>query len=169
MANFNRNTWTRTICNGVKKPRKKKRGLEGEDALRATLCTFMDIIDLPYYSIPNGTHKASKILQWIFKVTGLKRGVPDLHIPKAVEGEIKEYNTTGLEWEILAYSVYVEVKLPGEEPEPHQLEWHEKLTELGHRVYVIHSLDELIEMIKECWPEYEKKILISSGKIVIAQ
>lgn len=43
---------------------------------------------------------------------------------------------------------FVELKAPGEEPEPHQLREHDRLRALGFTVLVVDSIDE----IEKRWP-----------------
>jgi hypothetical protein len=128
------------------KPTKQGRGLYGEDLLQSMVCDILDICKLTYYSIPNGTNK-SKFLQWLFKKTGLKAGVPDLHIPvpvinKGLYDGVYEHHGS-----------FVEVKLPKGYVSGSQKEWHNKLKELGHLVVIIRSIDELIDFIKAAYPE----------------
>ena len=49
-------------------------------------------------------------------------------------------------------TVYVELKAPGEKPEPHQEREHQRLRERGHRVYVIDSLEGVRQLLEELKP-----------------
>jgi len=44
---------------------------------------------------------------------------------------------------------FVELKQKGEKPEPIQLVWHDRLRQLGYRVYVIDDRDGVIDFIRE--------------------
>lgn len=46
-------------------------------------------------------------------------------------------------------TVYVELKAPGQKPDPHQLREHERLRSRGHKVYVIDSLEGVKQLLKE--------------------
>ncbi len=46
-------------------------------------------------------------------------------------------------------TVFVELKAPGKKPEPHQEREHERLRKLGHRVYVIDSLEGVKQLLEE--------------------
>ena len=46
-------------------------------------------------------------------------------------------------------TVFVEMKAPGKKPEPHQEREHERLRKLGHRVYVIDSLEGVKQLLEE--------------------
>lgn len=124
------------------KPTKKGKGLCGEDLLQFAIVSVLDMAEIVYYSIPNGVNK-SKFIAWLFKMTGLKKGVPDLHLPeplRTVDGTL--YN-----------SVYFEVKLPGKYASAEQKNWHRKLRECGHMVEVVYSLDDLFDWLEENRPE----------------
>ncbi len=122
--------------------------LSGEDALQRDMCKLMDIIKLPYYSIPNGGYRLSATSARRMKMTGLKAGVPDIHIPVATE---------------VYHSLYIEVKLPYNKPTKIQKQWHETLRKLGHRVEVVKSMEELFALLSKCYPSYMRKVKF--GKI----
>lgn len=124
--------------------------LQGENALQAEFCKILDLFKIRYYSIPNGINIRNFYTQWIFKVTGRKRGVPDLHIPKPifVDDQIKYL------------SLYIETKLPKQYPDKDQKEWHEYLRSEGHFVAVVKSTKELIELLKQLYPNNFKNVKI---------
>ena len=49
-------------------------------------------------------------------------------------------------------TVYVELKAPGEKPEPHQEREHQRLRDRGHKVYVIDSLEGVKQLLEELKP-----------------
>lgn len=46
-------------------------------------------------------------------------------------------------------TIYVELKRPGEKPEPLQLKRHRELEARGHKVYVIDNIEEVHRFIQE--------------------
>lgn len=45
-------------------------------------------------------------------------------------------------------TIWVEVKAPGEKPEPHQLREHERMRRMGQRVEVIDSIEGVEELLR---------------------
>lgn len=68
-----------------------------------------------------------------------RRGAPD----RLVMLPFKESLYTGR----LKTTVWVELKAPGVEPEPHQLREHERMRKMGQRVEVIDSLAGVEELL----------------------
>jgi hypothetical protein len=137
----------------MKYPSKKTRRHPGvyinpEDALQIEFCKVLDAMKLLYYSIPNGTYKPSKFVQDLYKKTGLKEGAPDLHIPVHVL-----FNNGDVQYS----SLYIETKTPKGTVSSKQKIFHEDLRVYGHRVEVVRSVDQLIKLMRECYPaQYEK-------------
>jgi hypothetical protein len=171
--NKNRKAWTEFIKGGKKQPaadepkkaKKPPKGIAGEDRLQADICNTLDLFGITYYSVPNGSNKVSDFLRKLFKKTGLKKGVPDLHIPEPIYQKpcvdritVPPGQSTAI---LLFLSLYVEVKMPGKYPDKEQKAWHEKLRKLGHRVEVVRSVDEVISIIKNCYPD---KYMALAGK-----
>lgn len=48
---------------------------------------------------------------------------------------------------VLARTIWVELKAPGEKPEPHQAREHERMRRMGQRVEVIDSIQAIEEML----------------------
>lgn len=129
--------------------------LEGEDLLQAEFCKLLTLVfgEFGFYSIPNGTYKSKRDRQ-IYKATGLKRGVPDLHIPQPI-GVFGANDPA----KPLFLSLYIETKQPGKYAEQKQREWHNELRKRGHRVEIIKDLDALQELICTCYPEQARRVL----------
>jgi len=124
-----------------------------EDILQEKYCKILDLIGLPYYAIPNGANQ-TKAAAIVLKRTGLKRGVPDLHIPVPV------YAPLGLNQapQIKYLTTYIETKTRGKYPPPEQRSWHKRLREEGHRVEVVKSPEQFIELLCILYPTYISKI-----------
>lgn len=83
------------------------------------------------YSIPNGGKRTGAGAVQL-KNSGQRAGMPDLHYPPARGGY---------------FSLYIEVKKPGEDPQPHQVEIHEELRADGHAVFVADTPDQIVELV----------------------
>ena len=46
------------------------------------------------------------------------------------------------------WAYWVELKAPGEEPEPHQVREHERMRRMGQRVEVIDSIEAIEELLR---------------------
>lgn len=86
------------------------------------------------HAIPNGGLR-SKATAARLKATGVKPGVPDLHLPVARQG---------------CHGLYIEMKRRhGGRISPDQLRWMEELTRQGHRCAVCRGWEEAKRVIEE--------------------
>ncbi len=53
------------------------------------------------------------------------------------------------------HTIYVELKKPGEKPEPLQAKRHEQLRDRGHQVYVIDTIEGVHAFIREVKAKYD--------------
>lgn len=111
--------------------------LGSEDEIQASFFEWVDenkerypVLDL-FYAIPNGSNK-SKVLRWVMKLTGLRSGVPDVHLPYP-----RAY--VGVTGTIFYAGLWIEFKRPGERPSSNQKVWILKLKNAKHRVEVCTS------------------------------
>src|SRR4029079_16310022 len=81
------------------------------------------------HAIPNGGARSKRTASRM-KAQGVLRSMPDLCLPVARASFI---------------GLYIEVKLPGEDPTDEQAAMHERLRDRGHRVDVCRSIEEIIE------------------------
>lgn len=126
--------------------------LSGEDKLQAEFCIFLEKVfgEYGFYSVPNGTYK-SKRDRKKFKATGLKSGVPDLHIPSPI---YEPFNGP------LAFlSLYIETKVHGKYASQKQRKWHTALRAEGHLVEIVKEMDALQELICTYYPDQAKKAI----------
>ena len=77
-------------------------------------------------------------VQWIGR-----RGAPD----RLVMLPARTVRVPGGRIEYEDETVWVELKAPGAEPEPHQLREHERMRKLGQRVVVIDSIEGVEELL----------------------
>lgn len=118
-----------------------------EDAIQAYLIEWADNPDNQYlypgldmvYAIPNGSNRG-KVEAWKHKLCGLRSGIPDLHLPVSRKP---------------FFSLYIELKnykafqRKGHSLSDEQNKWIEKLRKQGHRVEVLWSLSEAMQMVRE--------------------
>jgi hypothetical protein len=78
-----------------------------------------------------------------------RRGAPDrlVMLPRRRVEKWSEFQAV-LPYTIQAKTIWVELKAPGVEPEPHQLREHKRMREMGQRVEVIDSLAGVEELFK---------------------
>jgi len=80
------------------------------------------------YHIPNGELRNKPVAAKLKKM-GVRGGIPDLHLPVARFGLLRPY-------ELLAHSLYIELKVKGGRLSPEQKAVQAELRELGHQVEV---------------------------------
>ena len=92
-----------------------------------------------FYAIPNGSYK-SPAARGLFKRTGLKAGVPDVHLP--IRGQMPNLAT------ISGYQIglWIEFKAQKGRMSDSQIEWQTKLRLLGHAVTVCRSWTEAADI-----------------------
>lgn len=117
-----------------------------EDAIQA--CYFewvlheenrllMPELDL-IYAIPNGSNK-SKTERWLHQVTGLRSGVPDVHIAVSRKHFFGFY---------IEFKTWNKFRTKNQGCSESQLEWHERLRKFGHKVDVLVDPIEAINQTK---------------------
>lgn len=84
------------------------------------------------YAIPNGGHR-NKATAAKMKAEGVRRGVPDLHLPVARGG-----------W----HGLYVELKVLPNQPTSEQKSWMERLTKQGYYCQVAYTEEQATELFR---------------------
>lgn len=128
-----------------------------EDQLQKAVAKLLDASGLVWQHSPNeglrtprqGAHA---------KAMGMKPGFPDVVIFNEAypEGDEVDKHMAELRGG-MAIGLAIELKAPdakGKKPKPteSQLQWHDKLRRCGWRVHVCYSTDEVIALLKECYP-----------------
>lgn len=109
-----------------------------ESQLQRSVARYLDLCGLDWCAVPNGG-KRNVITASIMKAEGVKRGVPDILIfNQCLSGSER--------------GLAIELKSGKNKPTEHQLEWHRKLRKCNWRVEVLRSFDEVMSVIKECYP-----------------
>ncbi len=122
--------------------------MKREDALQMAVASLLDASGLTWFHPPNGEHR-NPITGAKLKRMGVKAGMPDVMI---LQGPFKSWGVDS------HYSgLAIELKAPdakGKRPKPraNQLEWHDRLRKCGWRVSVCYSLDEVMGILRECYP-----------------
>lgn len=115
-----------------------------EANLQATFIEWVDLMatKVPelalFYAIPNAA-KRGKMDGWVMKLTGTRRGVPDLHLPVAKQ------RPNGM-WH---FGLWIEMKSIRGVVSVDQRIWHDKLRAAGHRVEICRDVDTAIEVVKD--------------------
>jgi hypothetical protein len=122
--------------------------ITGENLLQKNVCYILSIANLPHFAIPNGSDKKSHAARYVFKVTGLKAGVPDLCIPRA-------FTLNGQ----LYHGMFMELK-NGKKGKlsPFQAEWIELLRKEGYYVALVRDLMQAENILRVAYPEQMRKI-----------
>lgn len=121
---------------------------KSENALQAQICTVLNFVQLPYFSIPNGTYKKSVRTRNIYTNTGLKSGVPDLFICRPFTFRDRPY-----------HGLFIEVKLGDKgKVTANQQAWHDKLLMEGYQVIVVRSIPQLYSVLIHCYPREAGRI-----------
>ena len=114
-----------------------------EHKLQVAVAKLLDASGLLWTAIPNGGNR-NVVTGAMLKAEGVKRGVPDIAIFEAVEvpGAPSWY-----------YALFIELKDgPKGKVSDHQKEWIRRLNENGYRAGVCRSLDEVLTLLRECYP-----------------
>ena len=126
---------------------------QSESQLQKAVAKLLDHTGLDWLHVPNGGSRniveAAKL-----KAHGVKKGAPDIlvfnYFPMPGDdssdrelNEIRGNYNSGLA---------IELKAGKNKPTEAQLDWHEKLRRNGWRVEVCRSLDEVLKVLRECYP-----------------
>ena len=86
------------------------------------------------------------------KAKGMKAGIPDCMIlqPFRKYGDVDGFS--GQAWQTVN-GLALELKVGKNKPTPAQLEWADKLRACSWRVEVCRSMDEVLAVLRECYPE----------------
>ena len=112
---------------------------DSENAIQAAFFKWCGLMERKFpelaliHSIPNGAHK-SHASRYVFKVTGLKSGVPDVSFPVARCG---------------FHGMYIEFKSKTGRISPEQRWWTDKLTEQGFLVLTCRDWETAAQSVEE--------------------
>lgn len=114
-----------------------------EDEIQALFFRFIDTPENQFlfpdlecvYAIPNGSNKA-KAERWLFETTGLRSGVPDIHVPVSRKPYFGYY---------IEFKTWKRFNTKNNGCSENQLIWIERLKKRGNRVDVLWNPFEAIE------------------------
>jgi hypothetical protein len=112
---------------------------DSENAIQAAFFKWCGLMERKFpelaliHSIPNGAHK-SHASRYVFKITGLKSGVPDVSFPVARCG---------------FHGMYIEFKSKTGRISPEQRWWTDKLTEQGFLVLTCRDWETAAQFVEE--------------------
>lgn len=113
----------------------KKRNAQPEQQLQITCVQWLELQrrmkTLTYFAVPNGG-KRSKLAGWILKKMGMRPGIPDMVVG----------------WSP-AKLIFLELKAIRGYASTEQKDIHEELTRYGFKVFIIKSLEQMIQVITE--------------------
>jgi hypothetical protein len=113
-----------------------------EDQLQKAVARLLDSTGLVWCHPPNGGNR-SAATGALMKAMGAKAGVPDVLIfTKAALIQSEAYGRP----------LAIELKVGKNKPTPSQLEWRDKLMSCGWRWECCYSLDEVLAVLRECYP-----------------
>jgi hypothetical protein len=115
--------------------------MRAEDALQKAVATLLDHSGLVWQHSPNEGKRTPRAGAHA-KSLGMKAGFPDIAIYSPI------CSTMLQSWNGLA----IELKAGKNRPTPSQLEWRDKLIACGWRWKCCYSVDEVLALLRECYP-----------------
>lgn len=116
-----------------------------ENDLQRAVAKVLDYSGLTWCHPPNGGNRSAKTGA-LMKAMGAKAGVPDCLIFTGHHGQDQ-----GLPcWNS---GLAIELKVDKNKPTPKQIEWMDKLRKCGWRCEVCWTLDEVLAVLHECYPD----------------
>lgn len=113
-----------------------------EAQLQRAVAKVLDASGLLWYHGPN-EGKRNPRTGAALKAAGMKAGFPDV-----VVFDLVEPNDGYVEYSGLA----IELKVGRNKPTASQIDWHNDLRDRGWRVEVCYTLDEVLDVLRECYP-----------------
>jgi len=124
--------------------------MRAEDALQKAVATLLDHSGLVWSATANGAFLQGNAQQRAIrgmrmKQHGVKNGLPDVLIFSGHQGESDGINC----WNA---GLAIELKVGKNKLTASQLEWRDKLVSCGWRWECCYSVDEVLAVLRECYP-----------------
>ena len=114
-----------------------------ESQLQRAVARVLDASGLLWCHVPNGGQRHPAVAKKL-KAEGVKRGVPDVLVFEVCRGSASDLS--------FCDGLALELKVGRNKPTAAQVEWHERLRKNGWRVEVCYTLDEVLGVLRECYP-----------------
>lgn len=144
--------------------------MKREDALQKSVARLLDSMGLTWFHPANGEAR-NAITGAKLKAMGVKAGAPDCMIlqPFTVMVEVpmekarcftldalmageKSVNESRIVCGLAIELKAIDAKGKRPKPRQNQLEWHARLRRCGWRVEVCYTMDEVLAVLRECYP-----------------
>lgn len=125
-----------------------------ENQLQKAVAKLLNSTGLIWCHVPNGG-KRNAITGAMLKASGAKAGVPDCLVFEPFKhetGRVPGLNEVSIPVIELCLGLAIELKIGKNKPTPAQLKWHEDLRSCGWRVEVCYSTQEVLDLLRECYP-----------------
>lgn len=124
-----------------------------ENQLQKAVAKLLNSTGLIWCHVPNGGKRTARTGA-LMKSMGAKAGIADVLIftPFIDPGEDecdRHLNDIRGNW---ITGLAIELKVGKNKPTPAQLKWHEDLRRCGWRVNVCRTVDEVLAVLRECYP-----------------
>lgn len=119
---------------------------QSESQLQRAVARVLDASGLLWCHVPNGGQRHPAVAKKL-KAEGVKAGIPDVMVFEP------PYRPMGAGFRYLTHNgLALELKVGKNKPTAAQVEWHERLRKNGWRVEVCYTLDEVLGILRECYP-----------------
>lgn len=125
-----------------------------ENQLQQAVARLLDHSGLVWCHPPNGGNRSAKTGA-LMKSMGAKAGVPDVLIFNPFGTPVIAGDTVDREG--CGDGLAIELKVGKNKPQPSQLKWHDDLRRCGWRVEVCWTLDQVLAVLRECYPNKIKQ------------
>ena len=91
------------------------------------------------------------------KRLGMRAGLPDCMCFRSFRSMVVDETALGRASSKMMSGLAIELKMPKNYPTPAQRQWHQTLRNCGWRVQVCRSLDEVMEVVEQCYGKTDER------------
>lgn len=124
-----------------------------EDDLQKSVARYLDMHPKTrdrWWHTPNGGQRHVRVAARL-KSHGVKPGIPDCLIIRPFRSMVVDESALGRASSKRMNGLGIELKVGKNKPTPSQRKWHKALTGCGWVVKVCYTLDEVMELVEECY------------------